>query len=280
MKEKWFIGLIIISLIFLSACQSIETAVQDTFATQPKKFNAEAEAKEQGFFEKLINMLFDESNQRVSIFDIESDAEAKLGITFSNNIQSHLRQYVNQHDLTRYLSEEEIVAILQELNDQNLLLNIDQLAQIKEELIQKIGHPDPLVYQGMVSFSPDKVSLQLIDHTQPEQVDEYSYETKDGTWRSRPVKLSGGIKPSDQAVALSDIPLESVQKIVDFSLELMKETGDYQVFDSINRNIGPYRIYTQPGIEGLVFQTRLQGIRADYDLTFDLAGNLLEKVKR
>lgn len=58
MNKKFFIGIIFITMIFMTSCQPIKKAIEETFDTQPQKLNRN-NTEHKKFLEKVKDGLFD-----------------------------------------------------------------------------------------------------------------------------------------------------------------------------------------------------------------------------
>lgn len=277
MKRKFFTGLIIGIMIFMTSCQFIEKAIEDTFATQPAKFNEEEDKKDKSFFEKIEDIFLDESNKKVFILDIVSDAEDKMGFEFSTELDSNLKKYIMDNDIERYMSKEEIIEVARKNDENNLILNNKKLNEIKEKLIEKLGTEDLYVNKGQIRINNNGFYIDLVNPENPQYVDIYYYNLGSDSWHIVPKKLSGYIVPMEESIHLSEIPFDSIERIVDTGIEILKEMGDYREFDIMNQELGIKSIYTNLKEEGLIYRTTVYGTREDYNLIFDINGNLLEK---
>lgn len=76
---------------------------------------------------------------------------------------------------------------------------------------------------------------------------------------------------------LSEIPLENFEKVVNTGIEVLKDMGDYREFDIMNNELGITSVNTDLDDEGLIFKTTVEGTREDYNLIFDINGNLIKK---
>lgn len=277
MKRKFLIGIIIGIMVFMTSCQFIEQAVEETFATQPQKLNAEEEMKDKNFLEKLKDVFLDESNERVFVLDIISDAEDKMGFEFSIELEAYFNKYIIENNIERYLSKEEIIEVAKEFDEINLLLNNEKLKEVMEELIEQLGTRDFYIYKARLRVHNRSLYIYVVDPENHKHVDLYYYNLGNETWHIQPEKLSGDVEPVEESVLLSEIPLENFEKVVNTGIEVLKDMGDYREFDIMNNELGITSVNTDLDDEGLIFKTTVEGTREDYNLIFDINGNLIKK---
>lgn len=276
MNKKFSIGVIFVIMIFMTSCQPIQKAFEETFDTQPQKLNKN-NVEDKKILEKVKDSLFDETNERVNVLDIVTDAEDKMGFEFPNELSSDFRFYLLSNDIARYLSKEEIIEILESFKEDNLLLNNDKLQSLREELITRVGTEDFYIYKSNIMVNYGGLYVYVIDPDNPEHVDLYYYNLSSDAWHIIPEKLKADINPMERAILFSKINFENYAKMVDIGIKTLKEIGDYNEYYLMNSNLGMSSIYTQYMGSDLVFKARVIGTREDYDLTFDLNGNLIEK---
>ena len=99
-------------------------------------------------------------------------------------------------------------------------------------------------------------------------------------WYIIPKKIKAEDDPMENSILLSQINFSTYKKMVHAGIELLKEIGDYNEYNLMTDDLGFDSIYTSYKGPDLLFKTRLQGSREDYDLTFDADGNLIEKERR
>lgn len=279
MNRKLLVGIMLGLTTMMTSCQTVEKAVDETFATQPQKLYVE-ESENKGFLEKLEDIFFDESNNPVFILDIISDAEDKIGFEFSTELNSYFQSYLSEKGIQRYLSEEEVIEIVEKFDENNFLLNPDKRDEIMEELYELVGTRDFYIYDARFRLYDSSIFIYIVNPDTPKYVDLYYYNSGIGSWTVLPEKLSADIDPMARAILLSDIDFENYNKIMDVGIEILKEIGDYRAFNTMNSELGINTISTRWLGGDLVFQTVLKGVREDYDLTFDAKGNLIEKERK
>lgn len=279
MNRKLLVGIMLGLTTMMTSCQTVEKAVDETFATQPQKLYVE-ESENKGFLEKLEDIFFDESNNPVFILDIISDAEDKIGFEFSTELNSYFQSYLSEKGIQRYLSEEEVIEIVEKFDENNFLLNPDKRDEIMEELYELVGTRDFYIYDARFRLYDSSIFIYIVNPDTPKYVDLYYYNSGIGSWTVLPEKLSADIDPMARAILLSDIDFENFNKIMDVGIEILKEIGDYRAFNTMNSELGINTISTRWLGGDLVFQTVLKGVREDYDLTFDAKGNLIEKERK
>lgn len=147
MKRKLSVGIVIGLMMLMSSCQTVEKAVEETFATQPQKLNVE-ETANKSFLEKVKDIFIDESNQSVFILDIISDAEDKIGFDFSVELSSYFQTYLSDNGIQRYLSEEEVIEIVEKFDENNFLLSPDKRNEVMNELFDLVGKKDFYIYEA------------------------------------------------------------------------------------------------------------------------------------
>lgn len=279
MNRKLLVGIMLGLTTMMTSCQTVEKAVDETFATQPQKLNVE-ESENKGFLENLEDIFFDESNNPVFILDIISDAEDKIGFEFSTELNSYFQSYLSEKGIQRYLSEEEVIEIVEKFDENNFLLNPDKRDEIMEKLFELVETRDFYIYDARFRLYDSSIYIYIVNPDTPKYVDLYYYYSGIGSWTVLPEKLSADIDPMARAILLSDIDFENYNKIMDVGIEILKEIGDYRAFNTMNSELGINTISTRWRGEDLVFQTVLKGVREDYDLTFDAKGNLIEKERK
>ena len=276
MKRKLFLGLIVGAMLSLTSCQFIDQAVEDTFRKDPEKLIKDEEV-DQNLLEKTKTALFDESNQTIFPQDVISDAEDKMGFEFPIKLKSFLQTYLRENDLQRYLSNEEIENILKSYKDNNLLLNNDLLKELKNDLIDQVGTGDFYLYKAGINVYDNSLYAYVIDPERKENVDFYYYNLSIGDWHIIPQKIGPDTNPMDDSILLSQINFDAYKKMVDTSLEILKEMDDFEEVQLWAGDFGTNYIYTQYKDKHLVFRGTVKGPREDYDLTFDGDGNLIDK---
>lgn len=279
MKRKIFLSLITAMMFSLTSCQYIDQAVEETFRKYPEKLIKDEES-EQDLLEKIKSALFDKSNQTIFPQDIISDAEDKMGFEFSIVLSNYFESYLFKNEISRYLSNEEIESILKSYKDNNLLLNNELLKDLKNDLIDQVGADDFHIYKTGLTVCDNSLYAYVIDPEKPENVDLYYYNLSIGDWEIMPQKIGADTNPMNNSFLLSQINFDSYKKMVDTSLEILMEMDDFEEAHLWDRNFGINYIYTQFKGEDLVFKTSFKGSREDYDLTFDIDGNLIEKERK
>lgn len=279
MKKYLYMGLIFLMMLFMTSCQSVQQAIDDTFATQPEKLNKDQD-EDKFFLESIKNIFLDPSNETVFSMDILEDAQDKMEFEFSTELESSFLQYLSQNEIERYLSKEEITEILEGFNSSNFLLDNDKVKALIDDLKKTVGMDNLYIYNGWVNVYNTKFYINLIDPNNTQNVDNYYYNMSLGQWHISPVKLTDAIPPLDNSVHISDFPFEIYKTIVEKSKEKLKEMGDFNEYDFTSSTQGLTIIGSRIYQGKLVFTARLVGSRNDYELTFDKNGNLLEKERR
>lgn len=279
MKRKLSVGIVIGLMMLMSSCQTVEKAVEETFATQPQKLNVE-ETANKNFLEKVKDIFIDESNQSLFILDIISDAEDKIGFDFSVELSSYFQTYLSDNGIQRYLSEEEVIEIVEKFDENNFLLSPDKRNEVMNELFDLVGKKDFYIYEARFRLHDSSIYIYIVNPDNTKYVDLYYYNSGIGSWTVSPEKLSADDDPMARAILLSDIDFDNYNKIMDVGIGILKEIGDYREFNTMNRELGINIIRTQWRGEDLVFKAELKGVREDYDLTFDAKGNLIEKERK
>lgn len=279
MKKYLYMGLIFLMMLFITSCQSVQQAIDDTFATQPEKLN-KVEDEEKFFLESIKNIFLDPSNESVFSMDILEDAQDKMEFEFSTELKSSFLQYLSQNEIERYLSKEEITEILEGFNSSNFLLDNDKVKALIDDLIKTVGTDNLYIYEGWVNVYDNAFYIHLVDPNNTQNVDNYYYNMSLGQWNISPVKLTDAIPPLDNSVHISDFPFEIYKTIVEKSKEKLKEMGDFNKYNFTSSTQGLTIIGSRIYQGELVFTARLVGSRYDYELTFDKNGNLLEKERR
>lgn len=279
MKRKLLVGMMIGLTTMMTSCQTIENAVEETFATQPQKLNVE-DTEDKKFLEKVKDVFYDESNDPIFILDIIGDAEDKIGFEFSTELDSFFRGYLSENGIQRYLSEEEVIEIVEKFDENNFLLNPDKRNEVMEELFELVGARDFYIYEAKFRLYDSSIYIYIVNPNTPKNVDLYYYNPGIGSWNIIPEKLSADVDPLERAILLSDIDFASYNKIIDIGTEILKEIGDYREFNTMNKELGINMISTHQHGEDLVFKAELKGVREDYALTFDAKGNLVEKERK
>ncbi len=279
MKRKLLVGIMIGLTTMMTSCQTIEKAVEETFATQPQKLNVE-EKEDKNFLDKVKDFFFDESNDPVFILDIISDAEDKIGFEFSTELDSYFKSYLLENEIQRYLSEEEVIEIVEKFDENNFILNPDKRDEVMEELFELVGTRDFYIYEARFRLYDSSIYIYIVNPDHPEYVDLYYYNSGIGSWHIIPEKLSADVDPRAGAILLSDIDFENFNKIMEVGTEILKEIGDYREFNIMNNELGINMISTHWQGEDLVFKAEVKGVREDYNLTFDAKGNLIEKERK
>ncbi|MGY3776850.1 hypothetical protein [Helcococcus sueciensis] len=277
MKRRFLIVLLVGMTIFLTSCQHIEKAVEDTFSTQPQKANAGKENNDKGFLENLKNIFIDKSNERVFVTDIIKDAEEKIGYEFPTSLYSHFSRYISENDIHRYLSKEEVIEIAKEYDRNNFLLNTKKRDEVMEELFELVDTRDFYIYQTRFRILDNSIYIYIVNPNNPEQVDLYYYNLSVGKWIIQPEKLSANTDPMKDSILFSNINFDAFEKIIETGKEVLKEIGDYREYNIMNKDLGINTISAHLDGEDLIFKAKVEGVREDYNLTFDRNGNLIEK---
>lgn len=279
MKKKIFLSLFIGMMFSLTSCQFIDQAIEDTFRKDPEKLIKDEEINKD-LLEKTKEALFDESNNKIFVLEIISDAEDKMGFEFPIKLNSYFQEYLYENYIHRYLSKQEIENILKAYKDDNLLLNNDLLKDLIKDLAHTVGANDFYLYEADIKVYDTSLYAYVIDPKNPEHVDLYYYNLGIGDWHIRPEKIETGIDPKDNSILLSEINVDAYKKIVQTGTEILKEMDDYKETYLWDNNFGISYIYTQYKGEDLVFRATVKGTREDYNLTFDANGNLIEKERK
>lgn len=279
MKRKLLVGIMIGLTTMMTSCQTIEKAVEETFATQPQKLNVE-EKEDKNFLDKVKGFFFDESNDPVFILDIISDAEDKIDFEFSTELDSYFKRYLTENEIQRYLSEEEVIEIVEKFDENNFILNPDKRDEVMEELFELVGKRDFYIYEARFRLYDSSIYIYIVNPDTLKYVDLYYYNSGIGSWHIIPEKLSADVDPMARAILLSEIDFDSFNKIMDAGIEILKEIGDYREFNIMNNELGINMISTHWQGEDLVFKAEVKGVREDYNLTFDAKGNLIEKERK
>ena len=276
MRRKLLIKIIIPVMAFITSCQPVEKAIEDTFSKQPQKLNREDE-KAENLWHKLESAFLDESNKQVSPPDIIRDAEDKMGYEFPIELNAHFSQYLVKNNIQHYLSKEDILAIVKEFEENDLFVNSDKREKVMEELFNLIGSRDFYIYDAKLRLHHNAVYIYVVAPENPKYVDLYYYNLGNDTWYKIPQKLNEGIDPMERAVLFSEINFDSYKKIVDTGTETLKEMGDYDESKPVKSGPGISYISTHLDKDSLIFKAKVEGTREDYDLTFDANGNLIAK---
>ena len=279
MNRKLMVGIVIGLMTLLTSCQTIEKAVEETFATQPQKLNVE-ETEDQKFLDTVKDFFFDESNDPVFILDIISDAEDKIGFEFSIELNSYFHRYLSENGIQRYLSEEEVIEIVKKYDENNFILNPDKRDEVMDELFDLVGTRDFYIYEARFRLHDSSIYIYIVNPDNPKYVDLYYFNSGIGSWTVSPEKLSADVDPMEGAILLSDIDFDNYNKIRNVGIEILKEIGDYREFNTMNSQLGINMISTHWRDDDLVFKAEVKGVREDYNLTFDAKGNLIEKERK
>lgn len=277
MKKNFCLILLVGITVFISSCQYIEKAVDDTFSTLPQKAISDEDNDDKNFLNYLKDVFIDKSNERVFITDIFKDAEKKMGYKFPTSLKSHFRRYLTENDIHRYLSKEEVLEIAKEYDQNNFLLNTKKRDEVMEKLFELVGTRDFYIYQTRFRIHDTSIYIYIVNPNNPEQVDLYYYNLSIGNWIVNPEKLSADTDPMKDSLLFSDINYDAFEKIIDTGKEVLKEMGDYREYNIMNQDLGIDSISTHLDGEDIIFKTKVKGIREDYNLTFDKDGNLIEK---
>lgn len=290
MKRRIILATGLLLGLSLTACQDPETglkegletsfkqALEETFAEAPGKLDTGEETEDKDFFEKLGDKFWDKESQGIFSMEIMRDVEAKLGFELSIHFNKHFMDYLEENNIERYLSEEEILAIGKLIEEENYLLNNGLLKQRIGELVEDLGTGEIYLYRGGLSVSSESIELDIIDPANPANVDIYRYYRGEEGWESIPHKSLGDEPPMEKAIRLDDIDLENIAKMVDTAMEVYRDMGDYKVFDNTETFHGLDHL--SGNIDGMgkcYFSSRLWGTREDRGLTFDIDGNLIEE---
>ena len=116
MKKLALILIIVSALFFSTSCQTIDRAIEDTFKPATERKTPQDEEESQ--FKKLADTFIDESNTPVSPIDILDDAQDKAGFEFSMTLESYFRNYIRENEIESYLTEEEVMDILEKRNEE------------------------------------------------------------------------------------------------------------------------------------------------------------------
>ncbi|WP_297377615.1 hypothetical protein [uncultured Helcococcus sp.] len=277
MKRRFFIILLVGMTIFLTACQYIERAVEDTFSKPPQKVSTEKKSDNKKFLSSIKDIFIDKSNDRVFITDIIKDAEEKMGYEFPTFLNGHFSRYLTENDIHRYLSKEEVIEIAKEYDQNNFLLNTKKRDEVMEELFELVGARDFYIYQTRFRILDTSIYIYIVNPNNSEHVDLYYYNLSIGKWIIQPEKLSADTDPMKNSILFSDINFDAFEKIIDTGKEVLKEMGDYREYNIMNRDLGINTISAHLDGEDLILKAKVEGVREDYNLTFDRNGNLIEK---
>lgn len=272
--KKIALGLIILPSLLLSSCQGVDKAIEDTFREEVERKVLEEDEKSK--FQKIASVFIDQSNYPVSPIDILENAQDKAGFEFSTNMKSYIRAYLAENEIERYLTEEEIMDLLEKKKEEDFLLNPKLVRDLIDDLLQDLGWEDAEVEGGLIYVSSDLFSFNLIDPTNEEFVDTYVYIKSLGDWQIRPDKNPAS--RSNESISINKLPIENIDKVMETSLDLLKEMGDYSEYDmTSDMNYGVNGVYTNFYKGDLIFRTHVRGSRKDYQLIFDQDGVLIEK---
>lgn len=278
-KKIILITFLALTVFSLSACDAIQQAIDDTFSSQVPKFKQEEEEKEEGFEERIKKLLWDESNKRISYHEILEDAQDRMGFKFSSGFGHDLLDYINEHDIERYLSEEEVIHILELSETNNLLLNRNLRHEALDKLYDRLGE-EVYVFDAWTMIGDDNWRIWVVDPNNSELVDVYRYHIDDGDWEVEPYKFnSADNAPMDFAIRLKDMPFDSIDKIMETAMDMLEEAGEKRPYDNTNMEVGVASITGRilRKNEGFRFYTSLRTSRDDISLDFDQNGELIEK---
>ncbi|WP_040928263.1 hypothetical protein [Nosocomiicoccus massiliensis] len=275
MNKIRFILLNIVAIMFLTSCQAVEQAIEDTFRKSPEKLNKED--SEQSLTDKVKAMFLDESNEVITSSDIIKDAEEKYGTEFDVEINRQFDLYLKEENINRYLSEEEIMEIINDFKSNNLLTNRDKRDEIMESLFELVGTRDFYVYEGCIMLNSTSLYVYVVDPNNTKHVDLYYYNMSTGSWSIIPEKLKEDVDPVTASFQVSQFNFDSYEKIVDTLIEILKDMGEYDESTTIINDNNISTIQSRFDGNDVSFNTQLKGTREDYHLTFDHKGNLIKK---
>ncbi|WOS96859.1 hypothetical protein [Nosocomiicoccus massiliensis] len=275
MNKTRFILLNIVVALFLTSCQAVEQAIEDTFRKSPEKLNKED--SEQSLTDTVKGLFLDESNEVITSSDIIKDAEEKYGTEFDVEINRQFDLYLKEENINRYLSEEEIMEIINVFKSNNLLTNRDKRDEIMESLFELVGTREFYVYEGRIMLNSTNLYVYVVDPNNTKHVDLYYYNMSIGSWSIIPEKLKEDVDPVTASIQVSQFNFDSYEKIVDTAIEILKDMGEYDESTTIINDNNIATIQSRFDGNDVSFNTLLKGTREDYHLTFDHKGNLIKK---
>jgi hypothetical protein len=280
--------LAILAMLLMTSCQVIEQAVEDTFRPLPQKHEA-PDDPDQGLLEKvegfLVGDLFIETGMNLTTFDIEDDVFAKLDLEDPIlDFELFVREYIRKNEIEHYLTQEEAQDLVDLFNSHNLILNPDRTIQELEDLTKDLAWDEVYVHSGLIDIYKDHISMELHKPENYNHVDSYSYDVDEDEWQTRPMRNLDSDTPLERALLLTDIPLRSLYKVTEASLEVLKEIGEYNE-DFPYENASTFRgiqsirisLYRKDGERIVLFESTVRGERDHIILKFDSDGNLIEK---
>lgn len=268
MKKFSFFAIFLI-LIFATSCDAVDRAIEDTFR-EPVHRKTLAD-DEKTFGEKLSGVFIDESNYPIFPSDILEDFEDKAGFQFSDAFRNHVSEYIYDHDIERYLTEEEVLSIVDEIESYDFLLHPDRVKNLVYKMLKDRGLEDAEVYGGNFYIYSDNFYFYL-ENPKTGSINEYRYSDDDGFTIS-PFKDKRD--ESCEFISIKDIPFGSISKVMATSSEFLKDFGIDKPHDFTNDpKCGISFVMTEVLDGELIFRTRVVGKTDATYLEFDRGGTL------